>query len=104
MTVLGTAGAICLPMDDITDFLYLIGSVFAPMIAIQIADFCILKQTDDNCAFRVKNLSIWVVGFVAYRLLVQVNFALGNTLPDMVLTVLLCLAASRFGAKNRLRK
>lgn len=91
-------------MDDITDFLYLIGSVFAPMIAIQIADFFILKQTDDNCAFRVKNLSIWVVGFVAYRLLVQVNFALGNTLPDMVLTVLLCLAASRFGAKNRLRK
>ena len=101
VTVLGTAGAICLPMDDITDFLYLIGSVFAPMIAIQIADFFILKQTDDNCAFRVKNLIIWVVGFVAYRLLMQVDFALGNALPDMVLTVLLCLAASRFGAKKQ---
>ncbi len=31
-------------MDNITDFLYLIGSVFAPMIAIQIADFYLLKQ------------------------------------------------------------
>lgn len=101
VTVLGTAGAICLPMDDITDFLYLIGSVFAPMIAIQIADFFILKQTDDSCAFRVKNLIIWVVGFVAYRLLMQVDFVLGNTLPDMVLTILLCLAVSRLGAKKQ---
>ena len=33
-------------MDNITDFLYLIGSVFAPMIAIQIADFFLLKRTD----------------------------------------------------------
>ena len=41
---LGIAGAILFPMDDITDFLYFIGSVFAPMIAIQIADFFILKR------------------------------------------------------------
>ena len=43
VTVIGIAGAILFPMDDITDFLYFIGSVFAPMIAIQIADFFILK-------------------------------------------------------------
>ena len=39
VTVIGMIGAIIYPMDNITDFLYLIGSVFAPMIAIQIADF-----------------------------------------------------------------
>ena len=39
VTVIGTVAAILFPMDDITDFMYLIGSVFAPMIAIQIADF-----------------------------------------------------------------
>ena len=38
VTVIGAAGAILFPMDDITGFLYLIGSVFAPMIAVQIAD------------------------------------------------------------------
>ena len=42
--VLGTVGAIVFPMDDITDFLYLIGSVFAPMVAIQIADFFFLHR------------------------------------------------------------
>ena len=43
VTVIGTVAAILFPMDDITDFMYLIGSVFAPMIAIQIADYFILK-------------------------------------------------------------
>ena len=43
-TVIGTIAAILFPMDDITDFLYLIGSVFAPMIAVQIADVFILKR------------------------------------------------------------
>ena len=44
ITIIGTIAAIVYPMDDITNFLYLIGSVFAPMIAIQIADFYILKK------------------------------------------------------------
>ena len=44
VTVVGTIGAIVFPMDDITGFLYLIGSVFAPMIAIQIADYFILHR------------------------------------------------------------
>ena len=39
VTIVGALAAIVYPMDNITDFLYLIGSVFAPMIAIQIADF-----------------------------------------------------------------
>lgn len=92
-TVIGTVGAIVYPMDNITDFLYLIGSVFAPMIAIQIADFFILKKEHDSKEFYWKNLIIWVIGFVLYRLLMRVDFVLGNTLPDMVLTILICCLA-----------
>ena len=44
VTITGTIAAIVYPMDNITDFLYLIGSVFAPMIAVQIADFFFLKE------------------------------------------------------------
>lgn len=90
--IVGTLGAIFFPMTDITDFLYLIGSVFAPMIAIQIADFFFLKQDFSSKTVCVRNLVIWVVGFVIYRLLMQVDIPVGNTLPDMVLTILLCLA------------
>ena len=44
VTIVGTIAAILYPMDDITDFLYLIGSVFAPMIAILLADYFINRQ------------------------------------------------------------
>ena len=95
VTVIGTVGAICLPLEDITDFLYLIGSVFAPMIAIQIADFFILKTNSEDTAFCVQNLVIWLVGFVLYRQLMKVDILVGNTLPDMLLTILLCVAVSK---------
>ena len=93
--VLGTLGAILFPMENITDFLYLIGSVFAPMIAIQIADFFLLKKDHSRSAFDLCNLLIWVIGFVLYRYLMRLDIPVGNTLPDMVVTMLLCLAAGK---------
>ena len=95
VTVLGVVGAVTLPLYDITDFLYFIGSVFAPMIAIQIADFFILKKAPCKGAFDIKNLIIWLVGFVLYRLLMRVDIVVGNTLPDMLVTIVLCLAADK---------
>lgn len=93
--VLGTAGAILFPMDDITDFLYLIGSVFAPMIAIQIVTFFLLQLDASGGKFHWVNLLVWLAGFLLYRLLMGFDFPLGSTLPDMVLTALLCYAANR---------
>ena len=95
VTVIGTVGAIVYPMDNITDFLYLIGSVFAPMIAIQIADFFLLKQDKSSRAVYVPNMIIWVIGFVVYRILMNVDMPVGNTLPDMVITIILCLIAGK---------
>ena len=99
VTVIGAAGAIFLPLTDITDFLYFIGSVFAPMIAIQIADFFILKQNKETSAFSIQNLIIWLVGFVIYRLLMHVDIVVGNTLPDMLITIVICVAVSKIRSK-----
>lgn len=93
--VIGTVAAIIYPMDNITDFLYLIGSVFAPMIAIQIADFFILKQDRSNRQVSAQNLIIWLVGFVIYRLLMNVDIVVGNTFPDMLITILICVVVSK---------
>lgn len=83
-------------MDNITDFLYLIGSVFAPMIAIQIADFFILKRKDSlEVSLDVMNGVIWVIGFILYRILMNVDIPLGNTLPDMVITIVICILARK---------
>ena len=91
--LLGTAGAVLFPMDDITGFLYLIGSVFAPMIAIQIADFFLLKRDRFQADFDTRNLVIWAIGFAAYRGLMRLDLPLGCTLADMALTMALCLLA-----------
>ena len=95
VTVIGTIGAILFPMDDITDFLYLIGSVFAPMIAIQIADFFLIKRDRSGCAVDLRNMVIWFIGFVLYRMLMTKDILVGNTLPDMVITVLICVLAEK---------
>lgn len=100
VTVLGTVGAIMFPMENITDFLYFIGSVFAPMIAIQIADYYILKRDRNDKKFDMKNLVIWLTGFVLYRYLMGVDIVVGNTLPDMVITLLICVAVDKI-IKNR---
>ena len=99
-TVIGTAAAILYPMDNITDFLYLIGSVFAPMIAIQITDFFLLKRDHSSQSVCVENLLLWAVGFLLYRVLMRYDFILGSTLPDMLITMALCFAADRL-RKNR---
>lgn len=90
VTIIGTISAILFPMDDITDFLYLIGSVFAPMIAVQIADFFILHRDRKESDFDWRSLILWFIGFVIYRMLMKVDLPVGNTLPDMVITAVLC--------------
>lgn len=102
VTVIGTIAAIVYPMDNITNFLYLIGSVFAPMIAIMIADFFILKKDKSESMFNWSNLIIWLVGFVLYRMLMNMDLLLGNTLPDMAITMLICLIVE--SAKIKLGK
>ena len=94
ITVIGTLGAIVLPMDDITGFLYLIGSVFAPMIAIQIADFFILKISNDKKMFSIKNIIIWVTGFIIYRILMKFDTPIGSTIPSMLITIFISIAVS----------
>ena len=94
-TIIGTAGAILFPIVDITDFLYLIGSVFAPMIAVQIADFFILKKDRSESQISTQNMIIWLIGFVIYRLLMNVDIIVGNTLPDMLITIIICVVVDK---------
>lgn len=101
VTVIGIAGAILFPMDDITDFLYFIGSVFAPMIAIQIADFFILKKAESKRAFEWKTLVVWLLGFIIYRWLMNVDMVVGNTLPDMVVTIVIYVIAEKLAGEKK---
>ena len=95
VTVIGTIGACLFNMDDITNFLYLIGSVFAPMIAVQLTTYFILKKDSFKEAFDWPNLIVWLLGFIAYRLLMNVDLPVGNTLPAVVITMVLCYIVNK---------
>ena len=95
VTVIGTIGACRFNMDDITNFLYLIGSVFAPMIAVQLTTYFILKKDSFDSAFNWPNLIVWLLGFIAYRLLMNVDLPVGNTLPAVVITMVLCYIVNK---------
>ncbi len=89
VSVVGIILAMLYPMDDITNFLYLIGSVFAPMIAVQIADFFI-KNEKSKVDEKV-NIISWVLGFVIYRILLKVDVAIGASILSVILTIIVTL-------------
>ena len=95
VTIIGTIGAIIFPMDDITDFLYLIGSVFAPMIAVQIADYFIIKKDVTRCDIYVKNMVIWLIGFIIYRILLKMDIFIGSTIACIVIVLILKVIAEK---------
>jgi putative hydroxymethylpyrimidine transporter CytX len=100
--LVGTALAIFTPISQYENFLYLIGSVFAPMAAILITDYYILKKNHFDRNVSWANLLIWLAGFVTYRLMLPLDTPLGNTLPAMLVTMALCLIAAKV-AKSSLK-
>ena len=88
-TVIGTIGAILFPMENITDFLYLIGSVFAPMISVQIADHFIVKHEKKDVKIDAVASASWIMGFVIYRILMKYDFVVGYTIPNMLITIII---------------
>lgn len=89
--ILGTILAITCNTSSFESFLYWIGSVFVPMATIQITDEIILRRRHS----ARHNLLLWLIGFVIYRVFLQLNLSCGSTIPDIMLTALLCVATSR---------
>ena len=100
VTVFGAVAASLYPMDDITGFLYIIGSVFAPMIAVQIASYFILREDAADRSVHAVNLTVWFVGFLCYRYLMTLDTPVGSTLPTMAITLVLALLAHRMCGKR----
>lgn len=100
--IIGTTLAIFAPVTQFENFLYLIGSVFAPMIAILITDFFILKKDSTMLACNWKNLILWMMGFILYRIFMRMDTPVGNTLPVMMIISVACILSHKLigGTKN----
>lgn len=98
--VVGTALAIFAPVSNFEEFLYLIGSVFAPMAAIVIADYFIGHRDRSDVAVDWRNIVLWVLGFALYRLSLTWDIPCGNTLPVMVVIVLAAFVVEKVVGKS----
>lgn len=97
VTVLGTVLALVFPVGQFEGFLYFIGSVFAPMIAVQIADYFVLKRPPAGEVDWI-SLALWLAGFVFYRLMLVWQPPVGTTLPVIAATFVLTLLVRRLTA------
>ncbi len=93
--VIGTLLAIFTQTNYFESFLYFIGSVFAPMIAVQIVDWFMFKNDSSDKGVNIINLVVWAVGFVLYRISMNFDIILGNTFPVMLITGIICFIANK---------
>ncbi len=98
---IGLLIAIFIPSSNYEWFLYLIGTAFAPLFAILIADYFILKkQKLYEGPLDLRNAGIWVAGVILYRIMMNVDTVLGSTIPTMLILVAVCFVSEKvFGKK-----
>ena len=92
MCIVGALLAVFTPITQYENFLYLIGSVFAPMVAILFVDYYFIKSDNSGKMMSITNLVLWAVGFGVYRVMLHVDTPMGSTLPVMVITAMLAIA------------
>jgi putative hydroxymethylpyrimidine transporter CytX len=88
-TVIGTAIALIFPIDRYTDFLYLLGSVFSPLIAILLMDYFVLRSDRRDCRADAAATISLAAGIAFYYLIKPQELPFGSTLTTIVFTATL---------------
>ena len=98
--IVGTLLAIFAPVGDFEEFLYLIGSVFAPMATIVCVDYFVLHRDNADSPIDWRNAILWVLGFVLYRFSLGWDIPCGNTLPVMVIIAVAAIIVHKATKRN----
>lgn len=101
LTIIGILLAIFIPMTEYENFLFLIGSVFTPMIAILFTQYFLLKQDASGRKFYLPNLALWLFGFILYRNVLTYETPMGTTFPVMLIIAALTYVTGHFVSSKR---
>jgi NCS1 family nucleobase:cation symporter-1 len=103
--VVCTAIAALAPIANYETFLLVIGSVFAPLFGVLLADHFILRRrqapTSGVAAFHLPGLLAWAARIAAYQGLSRLAPNIGATLPAFVTSALVYLAIRRLSRAPR---
>ncbi len=92
-----TLMSLLISLDSFDRFLYLIASLFAPMIAIVVTDYFALGNRQTDKAIDLGTMLLWAVGFVLYRLLMGTEIIVGCTVPLLLILGLIRFVTQRIG-------
>lgn len=87
--VFGTLVAVIFPIARYTDFLYLLGSIFAPLIAVLLVDYFIFRQDNRHKKTDLTASVSLVAGIAFYYLIKTMDLAIGATLTTILFTAAL---------------
>ncbi|MDR3552377.1 MAG: putative hydroxymethylpyrimidine transporter CytX [Clostridia bacterium] len=93
ITAAGTLAAMFFPIGQYQNFLYAIGSIFAPVFSVVLVDYFLLRA--DHSATRINWAAILsaAVGTFAYYVFLRLDWVLGSTVPSMIIAAAAYLAA-----------
>lgn len=89
MAVIGTIIALIIPIEQYENFLYAIGSVFAPLFAVLFTDYFVIRKQrkiEKNVNINFGAVIVWALGVVLYYEFLKFDFILGTTVPVMIIT------------------
>ncbi|HML33895.1 putative hydroxymethylpyrimidine transporter CytX [Sporomusa sphaeroides] len=91
MTVIGTIIALWVNIEQYENFLIAIGSVFAPLFAVLLTEYFIIKnrKVQDEMLVNWGALIVWALGVGMYYQFITLDFVFGATIPVMVITAVL---------------
>lgn len=107
MGVIGTLIAIAAPIEQYENFLYAIGSVFAPLFAVLLTDYFIIKKNrklQEDLLVNWGAVIVWAAGVALYYRFVEIDFVLGATVPVMLITSVLYILTWRYTSKWKLSR
>ncbi|WP_378954706.1 putative hydroxymethylpyrimidine transporter CytX [Pelosinus sp. sgz500959] len=90
MTMIGTLLALWVDIIQYENFLIAIGSVFAPLFAILLTEYFIIKnrKVQSDLLVNWSAFGVWGLGVALYYQFIQMEFVLGATIPVMLVTAL----------------
>jgi putative hydroxymethylpyrimidine transporter CytX len=96
MGIIGTFIAVIVPIEQYQNFLYAIGSVFAPLFAILLTEYFVIKKNkklQEGLLINWGAAAVWIIGVVMYYQFIKLDLVLGATVPVMIITGLIyCLS------------
>lgn len=107
MAVIGALVAVAFPIENYEGFLYAIGSVFAPLFAVLITDYFIIRKNlkvQPSVLINWGAIIVWIIGITIYYSFIKLDFVIGATVPVMIITGIIYKLTWRWTSQWKLVK